>query len=667
MFNIFNLFNNNLNLPKDYTLVKPLGKGGFGKTYLVKDQNNNQLVVKLLHSDNQRNNNSNFQKIYQEAFTLKQCESHDHIVKIVDVIGVDNQPAIVMEYIDGLELFKIVEAGELSYADAIKYIRQIGSALEFIHSKKLVHRDVQPRNILIKSTGEAILIDFGNSRNVDRNNTANFVDGYAPVEQYDSNEAEGNYTDVYSLSATLYYLLTKRHPPNALLREKAIVKNEEDCLISPSQINDEISKSLNDAILKGLEIYPKNRPQTVSQWLDLLPKNLVNNDPINNNLKKSEKNIDNDLSFSQKPTNNVLKPDVIFPEQISSVDNKTKKTVDVNRKSNRKKTKNVIIESEKPSINILNQHSDNKHFANSFDAVNISDLQEFEFETVKVNYQGEITHKHRKHAKYFTQDLGNNVNLDLIYIPNGTFSIGTENEEIEKLCRQFNSEEFRRESPCHEVKISSFFMSKYPITQLQWKTIALKDDLKVKIDLNSTPSHFKNNDNLPVENIKWYEAQEFCDRLSKLNSHKYRLPYEAEWEYVCRGSDNQQLNNNERSKPPFSFGETISTDLVNYQGITVYKDEKQGHFRNKTIPVNTFKPNDFGLYDLHGNVWEWCQDNWQNDYASINDQNIGNANLSPLRGGSYSSEAIYCRCSFRDMLKKDSRKKNVGFRVVLAE
>jgi hypothetical protein len=187
-----------------------------------------------------------------------------------------------------------------------------------------------------------------------------------------------------------------------------------------------------------------------------------------------------------------------------------------------------------------------------------------------------------KKAEYFAQDLGNGVNLEMVAIPGGTFIMGSpENEE------GYDSSQ----SPQHQVTVPPFFMGKYPVTQKQWQAVAALE--KVKIDLESDPSKFKG-DNQPVERVSWNHAQEFCARLSRMANKTYRLPSEAEWEYACRAG----------TTTPFYCGETISTDLANYNGNYTYGQGQEGEYREKTTEVGIFPANSFGLYDMCGNVWE---------------------------------------------------------------
>jgi formylglycine-generating enzyme required for sulfatase activity len=227
----------------------------------------------------------------------------------------------------------------------------------------------------------------------------------------------------------------------------------------------------------------------------------------------------------------------------------------------------------------------------------------------------------------------------MVAIPEGTFLMGTEDEEIERLVKKFDWEGFRWERPQHRVTVSSFYMGRYPITQSQWRAIAAT--AKIDIDLETNPSNFKG-DELPVESVNWYQATEFCKRLSRETKREYRLPSEAEWEYACRAG----------TTTPFYFGETITGELANYNAYNSYAEEPDGEYQNETTPVGQFPPNAFGLYDMHGNVWEWCADTWHdNDDGAPTDGSAwtknGDDNRSPLRGGSWFSLPINCRSAFR--------------------
>ncbi len=288
----------------------------------------------------------------------------------------------------------------------------------------------------------------------------------------------------------------------------------------------------------------------------------------------------------------------------------------------------------------------------------------FDFDVVKVNAKGQEVERKKAEASYFAQDLGNGITLEMVAIPGGTFTMGTEDEEIERLVKKLNLEGFiRRERPQHEVTVPPFFMGKYPITQAQWRAIASRTDLKVEKDLDLNPARFKDrpdSDRRPVEQVNWDHAIEFCARLSKLTTREYRLPSEAEWEYACRAG----------TTTPFYFGETITGELANYSSSETYADEPKGEYRNETTPVGQFPPNAFGLYDMHGNVWEWCADTWHDNYDGAPRDGsvwIENGNHSPLRGGSWYLNPYYCRSASRIYYSFDrdrSHGSTNGFRVV---
>ncbi|MCZ8064460.1 MAG: SAV_2336 N-terminal domain-related protein [Microcystis sp.] len=293
------------------------------------------------------------------------------------------------------------------------------------------------------------------------------------------------------------------------------------------------------------------------------------------------------------------------------------------------------------------QNTQSKKVPVSVNPVSVKTLQKlellpFNFEVVRVNAKGEQIKKESKQSQYFREDLGNDITLEMVAIPGGTFLMGTEDEEIEKLVKKFGWDGFRRERPQHQVTVPPFFMGKYPVTQAQWIAIACRTYLKVELNLKLNPSRFRG-DNRPVEEVNWYDAVEFCARLSKLTGREYRLPSEAEWEYACRAG----------TTTPFYFGETITGELANYRASGTYAGEPKGEDREQTTPVGQFPPNAFGLYDMHGNVWEWCADTWHDNYDGAPTDGSawienGDDNRSPLRGGSWFYDPLYCRSADRD-------------------
>ena len=213
-----------------------------------------------------------------------------------------------------------------------------------------------------------------------------------------------------------------------------------------------------------------------------------------------------------------------------------------------------------------------------------------------------VVRRYKRKGRYFTEALSTDIGLGMVQIPGGEFLMGSPADELEN---------FEREQPHHPVTVPTFFMGRYPITQAQWRIVAGWP--KVEEDLELDPANFKG-DNRPVEKVSWDDAQEFCRRLAARTNRNYRLPSEAEWEYACRAG----------TTTPFHFGETIDATLANYRaedykvGDTLYKGAYgrgvEGEYREETTEVGIFPPNDFGLHDMHGNVWEWCEDDWHVTY-----------------------------------------------------
>ena len=256
------------------------------------------------------------------------------------------------------------------------------------------------------------------------------------------------------------------------------------------------------------------------------------------------------------------------------------------------------------------------------------------------------------------QRLSDDVSLILVQIPEGDFMMGSPDDELDRS---------DAEGPQHRVHVPSFWMGQYPITQEEWRVVA-DDFSKVNQDLDPEPSYFKGNRH-PVEQVSWYDAVEFCDRLSAQTDFTYRLPSEAEWEYACRAG----------TSTPFYFGKTITTDLANYRGTDnedygwsgSYGDGPKGKYRETTTPVNQFEDsNQFGLCDMHGNVWEWCLDHWHDNYdnAPANGSTWikgGNSDRRLTRGGSWSDYPRSCRSGSRRRLSPGDQIGNLGFRVIL--
>lgn len=259
-------------------------------------------------------------------------------------------------------------------------------------------------------------------------------------------------------------------------------------------------------------------------------------------------------------------------------------------------------------------------------------------------------HRRPATAQYFTEPLlkleSGEIPLDMVLVTGGTFMMGSPEDELERS---------DNEGPQHEVTVSPFFMGRYPVTQAQWRLVAALP--QVERELNPDPASFKG-ENRPVERVSWYDAVEFCKRLEQETGRPYRLPSEAEWEYACRAG----------TKTPFYFGKTLTTELANYNG-TSYSDGPGGEAPGETTPVDHFGiANIFGLCDMHGNVFEWCQDTWHESYKDAPTDGSawiegGNESRRVVRGGSWIDGPRACRSASRHYFPPDNANYSVGFRV----
>ena len=299
-------------------------------------------------------------------------------------------------------------------------------------------------------------------------------------------------------------------------------------------------------------------------------------------------------------------------------------------------------------------------------------LPSYQFDVVTVNSSGTVTHRRQGQARYYVEDISG-VALEMVEIPGGTFLMGNTDAGADQVKREYeryghDPDQSRWEVPQHTVRVPAFYMGKFEVTQAQWRVVSQLP--KVNKDLVNDPSSFNFRgyglpasfigDSLPVQQVAWEDAIEFCERVSRATGRIYRLPTEAEWEYAARGG----------TTTPFYFGETITPELVNYDGNRPYGSAPKGTYRQTTTPVGSVGyPNAFGLYDMHGNVWEWCMDPWHESYEGAPTdgsswETAGDTSRRVLRGGSYYHDGNHNRAAMRVAVPRDARSPSTGFRVV---
>jgi formylglycine-generating enzyme required for sulfatase activity len=319
----------------------------------------------------------------------------------------------------------------------------------------------------------------------------------------------------------------------------------------------------------------------------------------------------------------------------------------------------------------------------------IPQLQKISYFSVRLDKSGEVLERPSGSALIFQEDLGEGIFMRMVQIPAGEYTIGspaTEKERLNQERPQYlltepeshrwqwqetsvpqapwrelmvsagespKKNELDQERPQHLLTVPEFYLGQTLVTQSQWRVV-----------MGDNPSCFTGDDKLPVDSVSWLDAMNFCQKLSQKTGRFYQLPSEAQWEYACRAN----------SSTPFSFGETITPSVVNYDGNFPYANAAPGEFRSKTTPVGSFSANLFGLYDMHGNLCEWCLDEWINNYndvfvdgsarGDINSRSSDRKRL--LRGGSWFNVAMCCRSAVRGYYAASYRNFYVGFRVVIA-
>ncbi|MBR6691047.1 MAG: SUMF1/EgtB/PvdO family nonheme iron enzyme [Bacteroidaceae bacterium] len=572
-----------------YCIESVLGQGGFGITYLAvqtglgrkvaikeffmkelcnRDANTSQVSVGSVGS---RDIVERFrQKFIKEAQNMAKLR-HNNIVSVIDVFEENGTAYYVMEYIPGGSLAIKVKSGPLPVNDALRYIRQIASALELVHSRRMMHLDVKPGNILLDDDGNAVLIDFGLSKQYDSagmqtsTTPVGISHGYAPMEQYRrGGVSEFSPTvDIYSLGATFYKLVTGITPPDA-----GDIVNE-----GVPELPATMPSSVSTAITAAMQPRRVDRPQSIGAFLSLLD--------AKSNVATS------------------------IPSELMS----------------KNKTGNDNAE----------QHS------NAYDSEETRSCEkgtsgEILFEDSEVTLLADGEQKGRPFPLHHFK-VGN-VAFSMVAVQGGSFQMGNTGDS-----KDADGDEY----PVHHVTLSDYCIGETLVTQELWQAV-----------MNNYPSHFSG-DMMPVENVSYDDCQAFIRRLNSILAKQlptgrlFRLPTEAEWEFAARGG--------------------IYSRGFRYCGGSSLGDV--AWFWNnadcKTHPVKMKAPNEIGLYDMSGNLWEWCQDWYAYGYYSNspkeNPQGAASGIYRVLRGGSWGLNSRYCRVSHRNCNKPEVRCNYMGFRL----
>jgi formylglycine-generating enzyme required for sulfatase activity len=518
---------------------------------------------------------------------------------------------------------------------------QLLNAVEEVHKQGMLHRDIKPENILLSPEGRLVLIDFGSARDFTEGQTttqtAMITPGYAPPEQYSNRAQRGPFTDIYSLGATLYYLLTGEKPIAATDRQIEELK-------PPHEINSEISLEVSQAVLKAMEPKPQNRFQQIKEMRGAI--NIMTKPPIlpqkPEKPTKPKKKLfwvyvllslliigtiyllwpgysaqSQPESDGQRIYDSVIQ--AMEAENTSPETGDSESNDESHKEAEAQRIVDSIMRSKQAEITgteeTVKQTTDK---ARARDEVNrITDSM------IQANVQAALQ------IKQNNSPILQILQKDMVYVAGGTFTMGCTAEQADA-CLSV-------EKPTHEVSLNSFYIGKYEVTQAQWREV-----------MGNNPSYFSECYECPVEQVSWHDVQDFIRKLNQITGKKFRLPTEAEWEFAARGG-----NQNRGHK-------YSGSDLIG--SVAWYSDNSE----DRTHPVGQKSPNELGIYDMSGNVWEWCND-WYDSYSSGGQNNPvgpGKGTFRVLRGGSWFRNAFNCRITIRSDANSDYRNSNIGFRLV---
>ncbi len=613
----------------DYRIIDVLGQGGFGITYLaqqiglgrkvaikeffMKDLCNRGVDGSQVSAGSAGSKDlvERFKQKFLKEARLIASFNNAHIIRIHDVFEENGTAYYVMEYLEGESLKEVVDNnGALPETVAVKYILQVADALSAVHANNLLHLDVKPANIMLDENCNAVLIDFGVSKHYDEKGAqtssagVGLSEGYAPLEQYEAGSLKDftPATDIYALGATLFMLLTGTRPP------KASVVNDDGLPPMPTAISAPVRK----AVEKAMQPRRKDRPQNIDEFVKLLK--LPNPKPNNNKWQWIAILLliiicgalggfmlfggGNDVKRDSIKDTPVQQPIVEQTAEliIEGAPDSANVYVDGNfigKTPLERKTVPLGEHTIKIEKECYETYEKQHTFNNSNTPVTVKATLEF------------ATHTFR----------ANGVEFTMVAVEGGTFSMGS-------------NDGYDNQKPIHQVTLDSYCIGQTEVTQALWQAV-----------MDSNPSYFKGTSN-PVEKVSYNDCIDFVNKLNTLlkdqlpQGRKFRLPTEAEWEFAARGG-------NKSKGCKYSGSNSIST--------VAWYDGNSGR---KTHPVKQKAGNELGLYDMSGNVWEWCSDWYGYDYYSSSPQNNpkgpGNGSNRVLRGGSWYCDELNSRSANRN-------------------
>jgi formylglycine-generating enzyme required for sulfatase activity len=590
-----------------YRCLRLIGQGGFGRTFLAQDEyqpSKPRCVLKQLYPVNAAVQAEALSLFQQESVRLAQLGGHPQIPSLHKHFHQQEYEYIAQELIDGDNLVQELAAKGKTFneAEIRSLLTDVLPILTFIHQAEVIHRDIKPANIIRRRLdGQLCLVDFGAAKYATATALAKTGTSIGSAEYVAPEQARGKAlfaSDIYSLGITCLHLLTSVSPFDLfdMVNGEWIWRQ----YLGANPVSTELGQILDRMVQNLL----KDRYCNAAEIYTALTEPIRATAQANTNLERPPREIAAPVIF-QSPT----------PRDPTVAKTRTLQQVPA-----RAQPKSPVSSSILPLTLVKSQ-----------------------IESVLVSRNGWVKSRHQQHIRLWREPLGGllwkKVYLEMVAIASGSFVMGAPSAE---------NKNTTQERPMHPVAIQPFYLGQYPITQRQYQII-----------MGDNPASHSG-DMLPIENVNYYQAVQFCAALAQKTGRAYRLPSEAEWEYACRAG----------STTAFSCGMTMMSDLANFDGRESYHHAMDSEYRQETTLVGMFPPNAFGLYDMHGNVAEWCSDHWHDSYedAPGNGQPWldGEVGYHPIRGGAWSDPPVLCRCAARSPMSAYYRDRTVGFRVALS-
>lgn len=642
-----------------YRILSVLGQGGFGITYLAENiMLDGKVAIKefffkeycnrdeetshvTIPTDGNRKIVERFKmKFIKEARTIFKL-NHPNIVRILDIFEENGTAYYVMDYIEGESLGDMVKRrGAIPEAEAIGYIKEAGSALTYIHGKSMNHLDIKPGNLMKrKGNSKVQVIDFGVAKQYDAATSegttttpVGISHGYSPIEQYQKNGVQSfsPQSDVYALAATLFKLLTGNTPPEAMIVQDEGLPADE---LRAKGVSESVIRAIDAAMQTR-----KKRTQSVAEFLRNLDAKDDEDTVLTDETQKAEE------ERKRKEAEAKAAKEKAEAEARAKAEAERKSKEEAERKAREEEAgrKRQQEEAAKAKRNKTVLWVVAAVIVIALASVGINTFLGKSSTSTPEKKQSTSTSSSQRSSSSSSSNSGtsNNSNLqsilnelanNMVYVQGGTFTMGATSEQ--------GSDTESDEKPTHQVTLSSYYIGRTEVTQELWEAV-----------MGSNPSKFTGN-RKPVENVSWNDCKTFISKLNSITGKNYRFPTEAEWEFAARGGT--------KSKGyKYSGSNTL--------GNVAWYDDNSG---STTHEVGTKSPNELGLYDMSGNVWEWCSD-WYGNYSSSSQTNPTGASSGSFRvsrGGCWINFARYCRSSNRSSDVPPYRSSYLGLRLCLSE